>query len=383
VIYGTGLGPITTPDNVAPGSVMVGTNVMVNIAGQVITPTYAGRSPSFAGLDQVNFILPASVPTGCYIPGEITVAGQASNAFSIPIATGDTCTHPLGLGAAALAKLDTPGGTVDAGVFLMLTAVLEGIAAQGAGGGFLTADANATFQMFNQILVAFGGYPYPVAAGACAVQDIIAPPAGFNVPDFSTLGGTILDAGPAVDLAGSNGNSQVLLEETTGGYLNTFFATLGQGSWTLSGTGGKSVGSFSGVTNLPDNLTWSNAGNFSNLPASSLTITWTGANLNAQSLVTIFGSSVVINPTDATKTRGKQFYCNAKASAGTFVVPSAVVTQLPSSSVDSSQGEVAFGQLGIYSGSGSTFSAPLVSGGKLDGSYFAYGEAQTLSVKYQ
>lgn len=381
IVYATGLGPISGPDNVAPGTVSVGSNVTVNIAGQVVTPTYAGRAPSFAGQDQINFVIPAKASLGCYIPVEISEGGQASNAFTIPIANGDVCTHPLGLGAEALAKLDA-GNNVNAGVFLMLTAVLEGVAAQGAGGGFLNADANAAFQLFDQILVAFGGYPYPVAAGSCAVQDIIQPAAGFNVPDFGTLGGTILDAGLAVNLAGSNGNSQVLLAvPKTGGYLSTFFDTLGQGSWTVSGTGGKDIGVFSGSTNLPDNLVWSNAGNFSSLPASALTITWSGGNLNSQSLVTIFGSSMVVNPTDPSKTRGAQFYCNAPASAGSFVVPGSVVSQLPASS--SSGGEVSFGQLGIYSGNGSTFTAPLVSGATFDGAYFAYGEAQTISVTFQ
>lgn len=386
IIYGTGLGPISGPDNVAPGTVQVGTNVIVNIAGQTVTPAYAGRSPLFAGEDQINFVLPENVATGCYTPVEISVAGQASNAFSLPIGTGEACTHPLGLDAASLAKLDA-GGTVNAGVFVMLTAVLEGVAAQGAGGGFLNADANATFQMFEQVLVAFGGYPYPVAAGSCAVQDINQPASGFNVPNFSELGGTVLDAGPAVTFTGNTGASpapvQVLLELATGGYLSSFFGTLTQGSWTVSGTGGKDVGSFSGTTSLPDNLTWTNAGNFSKLPASALTITWSGGNLNSKSLVTMFGSNFVVNPTDPTKTRGAQFYCNAAASAGSFQIPAAVVAKLPSSSVDSSQGEVAFGELGIYSGSGSTFTAPLVSGAKFDGSYLAYGEAQTLSVTFQ
>ena len=41
------------------------------------------------------------------------------------------------------------------------------------------------------------------------------------------------------------------------------------------------------------------------------------------------------------------------------------------------------GTLGINSGGGSTFSAPLTSGGAIDAGFLSYGEAHTISVKYQ
>lgn len=388
VLYGTGLGPVSGPDDVAPGNVQVGSNVTVNIAGTIIKPDYAGRSPSFAGEDQINFKVPAKIALGCYIPAEVTVGGQASNAFVLPIASGPACVHPYGLGSDALARLDA-GKTVNTGVFLMLTAVLDNVAAQGAGGIFLESDANAAFQLFEKIMVSFGGYSYPVAAGSCAVQDIIEPAAGFTIPVLGTLGPE-LNAGFALSLDGTNGKSNGITRATdgttgkeNGGYLTTFFDTLGKGTWTLSGLGGADVGAFSGKTDLPDNLVWSNVGNLSNPPRGDITFTWTGGSLNSGSLITIFGSSFVINPADPTKTRGKQFYCNAPASSGLFKVPAAVVSQLPSSKVDSASGEVAFAQLGIYSGSGSTFTVPLVKGAKFDGAYLAYGEAQTIEVKFQ
>src|SRR5579863_9659726 len=95
VIYGTGLGPITGPDNVAPGSVQVGSNVVVTIAGQIVKPTYAGRAPSYAGEDQIDFAIPADVVTGCYVPMSVTASGQVSQDFVIPIAKSgsDVCTH--------------------------------------------------------------------------------------------------------------------------------------------------------------------------------------------------------------------------------------------------------------------------------------------------
>lgn len=383
VIYGTGLGAISGPDNVAPGGVQVGSNVTVNIAGKVVTPDYAGRSPSFAGLDQINFKIPADVATGCYIPAEVTASGQPSNLFYLSIGSGSsTCAHPLGLSADALARLDA-GGTINTGLFLMLRAVVQGLGAEGAGGLFETADANAVFQLFSRILVAFGGYNYPVASGSCAILDTVDPVGGFAVPDFATLGGKELQAGPALSLAGTNGKSAVIPRQIpdTGGYLNVFFTTLGKGTWTLSGTGGADVGAFASNTDLPDDLMWTNNGNLSNPPREELTIAWTGGATTAQSVVTILGASVVVNPADPSKSRGKQFYCNAPATAGRFVVPKEIVLQLPSSNAN--PGEVAFATLGIFSGGGSVFTAPLTSGAKFDGAFLSYGEAHTIGVKFQ
>ena len=382
VIYATGLGAISGADNVAPGVVAAGTNVSVNIAGQSVPALYAGRSPNFPGLDQINFQVPANVAQGCYIPAEITASGQPSNLFYLSIASGSrTCTHPLGLPADALARLDA-GGTANVGHFLMLRAIVSGVPAEGVGGVFDAVDANAAFQLTNRILFAFGGSNYQVASGSCAVLDSFDPGATFSVPDFSQVGGKELNAGAGLTVSGSNGNSQGILHNDTGGYLGVFFSTLGAGTWTVKGTGGSDVGAFTATTSLPDNLVWTNAGNFASVPRGDITVTWTGGNLNAQSLVTISGSSVIVNPTDPSKNRGKLFYCNAPASAGKFVVPASVIQQMPSSTPDTAAGEVAFGTLGINTGGGSAFTAPLTSG-KLDAGYLAYGEAHTLQVKYQ
>jgi uncharacterized protein (TIGR03437 family) len=391
VLYGTGLGAISGADNTPPGAIQVGSNVTVNVAGTQIVAAYAGRSPNFPGLDQINFVLPANVSTGCYIPAEVTASGRPSNLFYLEIAGAGAaaCTHPLGLTADVLKRLDTPGGKANIGVFQMLRAVVLGLPAEGTGGLFESVDANAAFQNFSQIVFSFGGYNYPIPAGSCAVLDTIDPPAGFNVPDLGHLGGTELRGADFVNLAGTNGNTATILRQTDangndiGGYLGVFFSTLGKGTWTLTGGAGKDVGAFTAKVDLPESLVFTNAGNLSTPGiANGLLITWTGGAATAQSLVTITGSSVVVNPTDPSKTRGKQFYCNALASDGRFQVPASVTSQLPSNA-GLAAGEVAFGNLGIYSGGGATFTAPLTSGAKFDGGFLAYGEAHTIAVKYQ
>lgn len=381
VLYGTGLGAIGGPDNSAPGAVPAGSNVTINIAGITIPATYAGRSPEFPGLDQINFQLPANTAAGCYVPAEITASGMPSNRFYVSIGDNSAvCVHPLGLGASALARLDA-GGTANIGHFLMLRAVSI-LAIEGTGGVFDSVGADGAFQLTNRILYAFGGVNYPVASGTCAVLDTLDPGAAFGVPAFSAIGGKELAGGASINVAGTNGKSASIPHDDAGGYLGVFFATLGAGTWTVSGAGGRDVGVFSAKTDLPANLAWTNVDSFSSVPRSNATINWSGGNLNGKSLVTIFGLSVVLNPADPAKSRGKQFYCNAPAAANTFVVPQSVLSQLPASTADAGAGEIAFGTLGIQTGGGSGFTAPVV-GGQLDAGYLAYGEAHTIQVKYQ
>jgi uncharacterized protein (TIGR03437 family) len=382
VIYGTGLGPITTPDNVAPGSVQVGSNVVVTIAGEIVKPTYAGRAPSYAGEDQIDFAIPADVVTGCYVPMSVTASGQVSQDFVIPIAKSgsDVCTHIFGLNESALATLDG-GGTVNVGLFQILVAYVAALGGpvQGAGGLFDNANASAVFNLYNLIPVAYGAVSYPAPLNSCVIIDQVNTSGGFNLPPFNLIGGTELVA-DAVTLFinGPSSASANILRQTTGGYVSAFIPPiLGPGSWTISGNGGVDVGAFSGAITLPDNLSWTNAGNFSTVPNADLTIAWSGGNTSTNPIVTVFGNSTIVNPTDPSMSRAKSFYCAAPASAGKLVVPAAIRTQLP----HAASGETSFGSLGIATGGFASFTAPLKKG-TLDAGVIDYGEAYVLSVAY-
>src|SRR5262249_53581356 len=63
-LWGTGIGDFTTED------------VTVEVYGKLLRPTFAGHAPSQPGLDQINFRLPADIPTGCYIPITVTVSAD-------------------------------------------------------------------------------------------------------------------------------------------------------------------------------------------------------------------------------------------------------------------------------------------------------------------
>jgi uncharacterized protein (TIGR03437 family) len=383
VMVGTGLGGITGPDNMPPGAVPVGSNVTITIGGITTPVTYAGRAPQFPGEDQINFVVPSNVPPGCYVPASVTASGQVSQdiVLSIAAAGSSSCVHPFGLPQSALATLDS-GGTVNVGFFQALRAFVAqvGGSIEGAGGLFDDVNANGLFQMYNRIPVAFGVVSYPAPLNDCVVIDQQNTGGGFTVPNFAAIGGTELVADPLVmTMSGPGGNANVLRQDT-GGYLGVFLPPiLGPGSWTLSGNGGASVGAFSAKITLPDNLNWTNAGNFMTVPRTGLTITWSGGNLAASSVVTIFGNSTVVNVKDPSKTRAKSFYCAAPASAAKFVIPATAVQQLPSSTT--ADGETAYGALGITTGGLASFTAPLTKG-TLDAGVMAYGEAYVLSVKY-
>jgi uncharacterized protein (TIGR03437 family) len=82
VIYATGLGAVTpdvpsgTPAPADPARTV--NQVTVDIGGQSAEVLFSGLTPGFAGLYQVNAVVPANAPVGDAIPVRLTVAGQSS-----------------------------------------------------------------------------------------------------------------------------------------------------------------------------------------------------------------------------------------------------------------------------------------------------------------
>jgi uncharacterized protein (TIGR03437 family) len=86
-IWGTGLGPVTFPDNVAPTVADVATSVTVTVGGHPVTKLYSGRSPCCSGVDQMVVTLPADVPLGCWVPIAVNAGGAISNTVTMAIAS--------------------------------------------------------------------------------------------------------------------------------------------------------------------------------------------------------------------------------------------------------------------------------------------------------
>ncbi len=96
IIWGTGLGPVTFPDNVAPTVVNIATPVTVTIGGQTAQVQYAGRTPCCSGIDQVNVVVPANAPFGCWVPVSVNAGGVVSNTTTMAIAApgAASCSDP-------------------------------------------------------------------------------------------------------------------------------------------------------------------------------------------------------------------------------------------------------------------------------------------------
>ena len=85
-IWGTGLGPVAFPDNVAPTAGNVSTAVTVTIGGQPAKVDYSGRTPCCAGVDQIVVTIPGNAPLGCWAPVSIKAGGVLSNTTTMAIA---------------------------------------------------------------------------------------------------------------------------------------------------------------------------------------------------------------------------------------------------------------------------------------------------------
>ena len=90
VIYCTGLGKVAPPviaGSPAPDAPVSNTvnPVIVKVGGVDVTPFFAGLTPRFAGLYQINLVIPPGVTPGDQVPVVITEAGQSGRAVVIAV----------------------------------------------------------------------------------------------------------------------------------------------------------------------------------------------------------------------------------------------------------------------------------------------------------
>lgn len=92
VLYCLGLGAVSppVPEGAAPpaGTLASVVNpVTVTVGGQAAAQLFAGLTPAFAGLYQVNFYVPAGTTAGDQVPVTLTVAGQTSGVVYLSVRT--------------------------------------------------------------------------------------------------------------------------------------------------------------------------------------------------------------------------------------------------------------------------------------------------------
>ena len=91
VIYCTGLGSVTPkvpegqPAPLVPPLSQTDNKVSVTIGGQPAAVSFSGLTPGYAGLYQINAVVPAGITTGDAVPVVISVAGQTSPPVTIAV----------------------------------------------------------------------------------------------------------------------------------------------------------------------------------------------------------------------------------------------------------------------------------------------------------
>jgi uncharacterized protein (TIGR03437 family) len=382
IAWATGLGPITTPDNAATGVInfLPGLNVQVIVGGVSITPSFAGLA-GYPGEAQINFTLPASIPTGCTESFQVSVNGILSNATFIsvaPSASANACVAP-GLTTSQLQSLDN-GGTLTAGGF-----DLEQFSANvNEGGQTISENLALVAGGFTQV----SGYQLASSTvitfqpGVCQVIQTTASTTS-QTPVVTPTSVVNLDAG-AIALTGPSASNinNAPLTETSNTYNLTITeqvsgvpngvslpgipnASITAGTYTLKGAGGKDVGPFTASITLGSPLTLTGGLPTTVNRSAGLILNWTGG--NSTDLVEIFGSV-------GGATSNSSFACITTAGPGTFTVPASILDQLPAVSAAAIAAGTS-GILGVFStpnpasGNG-FFSAPLTAGGSITNATF-------------
>jgi hypothetical protein len=127
-------------------------------------------------------------------------------------------------------------------------------------------------------------------------------------------------------------------------------ATYAPGIYSINGSGGKDVGTFSASVTLGAFPTINGGLPSAIIRSSGLTLSWTGANPAAT--VTILGLTEAVS--GLTFSLG-EFLCSTTAASGTFTVPASILSQIPASTTGSLS--VSFNNPTV------PFSAPLTGGG--------------------
>lgn len=398
VLWGTGLGPITVPDNQAPGvqDLRAAANVRVIVGGIEVEPLYAGRSPSLPGADQINFVVPANVTTGCSVPLQVRVAGVTSPTTAMSIAAGgrQVCEHPV-FSEDTLRRIDA-GGAVTIGSFT-LSSVATSIAVpvlgnislkvEGAGGAF----QRLTLSNFDSVSAELA----PVIGG-CVVSQATFDQSGQEVaptPVQALDAGTLTLNGPNVAnraFTKRENYYNLTISDLSGGLgsiLGGGSPGIAAGTYTIAGTGGDGVGAFNASVRLSGIPTWTNRDAVTAVNRSQpLTINWSGA--VAEDLVIVTGSSG--SATTGGNYVGASFVCTARGNANTLTVPVSILQQLPPApAVDltSGQAPTAIGALTVAvanaEGANGRFTAPLRAGGNIDYGFFSYVFGTLKTLAYQ
>lgn len=338
ILWTTGLGASLNADDrnlPAPGDVIARDAIQVYVGGHQATVEYAGRSGCCAGVDQINFVVPAEV-SGCTLPVVVVTNGAASNFTAMSVSSdGTVCDDPGGLSRSQVETL-VSGDTIRTGV-VSLSKVRSHVTIPVLGDFVADGDlGNASFHEFQTTglldSIGLGGSPV-FGAGSCMVTTL----RGGSSPEGSPQGHSFedqyklraLDAGDGITVSGPNGARELeKVDDRPGDYFGLFTdgATPGDsyldpGDYSLNnGSGGADVGGFHIARSVPSFLEWTSRESITTVDRSQpFTVTWTPSSTEG-GVAAIFGTSASV-PKQVTSV----LFCFADLATGQFTIPEHVL----------------------------------------------------------
>jgi uncharacterized protein (TIGR03437 family) len=344
-LWGTGLGADPADSDIAYTSTphAVSANLQVYIGGvQATNITFQGATV-YPGVDVIIVQIPASVPTGCYIPVVGVVGNVVSNTVTIAIgASGGVCSDPaFGITGTTISS-QSGQTTTSSGV---VEVVQETSTASGSPQNF--SEAFADFDQTTTTSSSSGGSGGIVSLNGCLLTQYVNESASTTTSTGLNAGTITVTppAGGAIALTSLSASVPGFYEaQLPAGTIPT-----SGGSFTFSGSGGTQVGSFTATVNFPNPiLTWTNQSAAANITRTSgLQVNWSGG---------ASGTYVIISGSASASTSGAygSYTCIAPQSAGTFTVPNYILLGLPagtgSTFVENSTNYTRFTASGLTSG---------------------------------
>ena len=336
-LWGTGLGPVNGPDNVAPAAGNLPTPVEVFVGGQAVAAKdiqYSGRSPCCSGIDQIVFKIPANAPQGCYVPVLVRTEGSVvSNATTIAIqAQGAKCSDP----ANPFSPVYLSPGKTGTFVLARLNFTVQVDISQPAQGS--VDDGFATFRQETGGPFFFNSFFSLPPPGACTVYTGQGNLLTEGPLPGSNATGKLLDAGASLSVTGAKGTLQIpQINNSFQNYYTHLGAVLPNlqqlpllfldpGSYTIAGTGGADVGPFQAKINVLAPLGYPSLASTYNVNrAQGITLNWAAPDPRVAA-VAILGANYDL-PTDSSAA----FLCLAPAEALNFTVPPWILGAIPPS----------------------------------------------------
>lgn len=304
ILWGVGLGPITGDDADFPPVGSLPFNVEVILGGHtIVSPLYAGRSPQFPGIDQINFTVPEGLQ-GCYVSVAVRVNGVLSNFGMMAVSSnGRYCGDPFTPEQLMMAE---QAGRLRVGAAAMT--IGPGITPE------VESEAgDYSLALLNSSTLTFIGFETHITpTGTCTIWPITDDFFPVDpVEPIELLGGDLSFTTPAGTLTEDDEIPE------------NFFPP---GLLTIRSTAGPNVGAFEISTTIPPLGTLNSPVEPARIDRTQdLPIRWSGVG-GAGRMVLILGRS-----DDQSRGVGRTFVCSADAAAGQFTVPSTILQGLPRS----------------------------------------------------